>query len=202
MAYAKREGLETALAAGEKAAKNANQDDETRQASILIAMVKDEMRELEHEISRTDFAKTGCLDEAAEADEHLQCVCSYDPEPVKEETWSMSEVCTTCFAANKRGVTGQMGTSFKIKRGTVRFALLGEKSMTNFVKLTILDKDTALVAGKMPGPRLTEGRPYYQESVSNELPKDLETGELGEPIWYPVEWDVSEYLGRDAVIQI
>merc|ERR1719359_129660 len=168
MAYAKREGLETALAAGEKAAKNANQDDETRQASILIAMVKDEMRELEHEISRLDFARTGCLDPAEESAEHLQCVCSYDPEPVKEETWSMSTVCTTCFAANKRGETGFMGTSFAIKKGTVRFALLGEPSMTNFVKLTILDKGTALVAGKMPGPRLTEGRPYYQESVSNE----------------------------------
>merc|ERR1719456_504542 len=201
-AYAKREGLETALAAGEKALKLANAEDETRQASILIAMVKEEMREIEHEIARLDYAKTGCLDPAEEAEEHLQCVCSYDPEPVKEETWSMSEVCTTCFAANKRGETGLMGTSFKLKKGTVRFALLGEMSPTNFVKLTVLDKGTALIKGKMPGPRLTEGRPYYQESVSNELPKDVETGELGEPQWYPVEWDVSEFLGRDAVITV
>merc|ERR1719409_2530040 len=165
-------------------------------------MVKEEMREVEHEIARLDFAQTGCLDPAEEADEHLQCVCEFDPEPVKEETWSMSTVCTTCFAANKRGQDGLMGTSFKIKRGTVRFALLGEPTPTNFVKLVILDKDTALVAGKMPGARLTEGRPFYQESVSNELPVDLESGEVGEPQWYPVEWDVSEFVGRDAVVQI
>merc|ERR1719163_1551931 len=200
-AYAKREGLETALAAGEKALKLANADDETRQASILIAMVKDEMRELEHEISRLDFARTGCLDPAEESAEHLQCVCSYDPEPVKEETWSMSTVCTTCFAANKRGETGFMGTSIKIKKGVMRFAMLGAPSLTNFVKITILDKDTALVAGKMPGPRLTEGRPFYQESVSNELPVDAD-GNVGEPQWYPVEWDLSEFLGRDAVVQV
>merc|ERR1719364_317793 len=102
----------------------------------------------------------------------------------------MSEVCSTCFAANKRGMTGLMGTSFKLKKSTVRFALLGEPSVTNFVKLTILDKGTALIAGKMPGPRLTEGRPYFQESVSNKLPVDAE-GNVGEPQWYPVEWDVS-----------
>merc|ERR1719163_682351 len=114
----------------------------------------------------------------------------------------MSEVCTTCFAANKRGMTGQMGTSFKIKKGTVRFAMLGEASLTNFVKLTILDKGTALVAGKMPGPRLTEGRPYYQEAVSNELPVDPVTGEVGSPQWYPVEWDLTEYTGRMAVLAI
>merc|ERR550514_418771 len=165
-------------------------------------MIKDEQRENEHDISRLDYAKTGCLDPAEDADEHLQCVCSYDPEPVKEETWSMSTVCTTCFAANKRGVTGTMGTSFKIKKGTVRFAMLGEESLTNFVKLTILDKGTALVAGKMPGARLTEGRPFYQESVSNKPPVDTESGEVGEPQWYPVEWDVSEYVGRDAVITV
>merc|ERR1719409_2085361 len=201
-AYAKREALENALTAGNSALKSANDDEETRQASILIAMVKDEMRELEHEISRLDYAKTGCLDPAEDSDEHLQCVCSYDPEPVKEETWSMSTVCTTCFAANKRGLTGTMGTSFKIKKSTVRFALLGEESVTNFVKLIVLDKGTALIAGKMPGPRVTEGRPYYQESVSNKLPVDAETGEVGSPQWYPVEWDLSEYVGRDAVIQV
>merc|ERR550537_66980 len=94
-----------------------------------------------------------------------------------------------------------MGTSFKIKKGVIRFAMLGEESLTNFVKVTILDKDTALVAGKMPGPRLTEGRPFYQESVSNKPHVDAE-GNIGEPEWYPVEWDVSEYLGRDAVIQV
>jgi hypothetical protein len=114
----------------------------------------------------------------------------------------MSTVCTTCFAANKRGVTGQMGTSFKIKKTTMRLALLGEESLTNFVKLTILDKDTALVAGKMPGARLTEGRPYYQEPVSNKPHVDVETGEVGEPQWYPVEWDLTEYVGRTAVLQI
>merc|ERR1719506_3360034 len=200
--YAKRESLDAALATGEKALKNANADDEKRQASILLAMVKEEMREVEHEIARLDFAQTGCLDPAEEADEHLQCVCSYDPEPVKEETWSMSTVCTTCFAANKRGLTGTMGTSFKIKKGTMRFAMLGEETPTNFVKLTILDKGTALVAGKMPGPRLTEGRPYHQEAVSNKLKVDPETGEAKEPEWYPVEWDVSEYVGRMAVLSI
>jgi len=93
----------------------------------------------------------------------------------------MSSTCTTCFAANKRGMTGQMGTSFTIKKGTVRFAMLGEESPTNFVKLTILDKGTALVAGKMPGPRLTEGRPYHQEAVSNKRKVDPESGEAGEP---------------------
>merc|ERR1719502_1675181 len=201
-AYAKRDALATALAAGEQALKNANDDEETRQSSILIAMIKEEQRENEHDISRLDYAKTGCLDPAEDADEHLQCVCSYDPEPVKEETWSMSEVCTTCFAANKRGMTGQMGTSFTIKKGTMRFALLGEATPTNFVKLTILDKGTALVAGKMPGPRLTEGRPYYQEAVSNELPVDPVSGEVGEPQWYPVEWDLTEYTGRMAVLAI
>jgi tetratricopeptide (TPR) repeat protein len=200
--YAKRDALDGALEAAETAVKRSNDDEEKRQSSILLAMIKEEQRENEHAISRLDYAKTGCLDPAEDADEHLQCVCSYDPEPVKEETWSMSTVCTTCFGANKRGVTGQMGTSFKIKKGTVRFALLGEESPTNFVKLTILDKGTALVAGKMPGPRLTEGRPYYQESVSNELPVDAVTGEVGEPQWYPVEWDVTEYLGREAVLQV
>merc|ERR550537_552453 len=94
-----------------------------------------------------------------------------------------------------------MGTSFKIKKGVIRFAMLGEESLTNFVKVTILDKDTALVAGKMPGPRLTEGRPFYQESVSNKPHVDAE-GNIGEPQWYPVEWDVSEFLGRDAVITV
>merc|ERR1719502_376998 len=201
-AYSKRDGLEATLAIAEKSVKQANDDDEKRQSSILLAMVKDELREVEHEISRLDFARTGCLDPAEEADEHLQCVCEYDPEPVKEETWSMSTVCTTCFAANKRGMTGQMGTSFTIKKGTVRFAMLGEETPTNFVKLTILDKGTALVAGKMPGPRLTEGRPYHQEAVSNKVKVDLETGEAKEPEWYPVEWDVSEYVGRLAVLSI
>merc|ERR550537_939550 len=94
-----------------------------------------------------------------------------------------------------------MGTSFKIKKGVIRFAMLGEESLTNFVKVTILDKDTALVAGKMPGPRLTEGSPFYQESVSNKPHVDAE-GNIGEPQWYPVEWDVSEFLGRDAVITV
>jgi hypothetical protein len=84
----------------------------------------------------------------------------------------------------------------------MRFALLGEATPTNFVKLTILDKGTALVAGKMPGPRLTEGRPYYQEAVSNELPVDPVSGEVGEPQWYPVEWDLTEYTGRMAVLAI
>merc|ERR550514_2427208 len=163
---------------------------------------KEEQREVDHELTRVDYAKTGCLDPAEEAEEHLQCTCSFDPEPVKEETWSMSEVCTTCFAANKRGETGMMGTSFKLKKSTVRLALLGEPSATNFVKLTILDKGTALVRGKMPGARLTEGRPFFQESVSNELPVDQATGEKGAPQWYPVEWDVSEFVGRDAVVTV
>merc|ERR1719162_2444005 len=74
-------------------------------------------------------------------------------------------------------------------------------SMANFAKLTVLDKDFAGVAGKMPGARNLDGRPNFQETVSNQPGQD-EDGNDMDPAWDPTEWDVSEFVGRKALIQI
>jgi len=199
---AKLQALEGALSGAKATKAAAGDDDEKRQAATVVAMVQAEIDQTNAEMDRLTFASTGCLDEAEEAEEQLQCTCSFDPEPIKEESWSMSEVCTTCHLGQTRGTTGTTGTVFTIKKNTLRFSLRGEPTQQNFVKITIMDKGQAMVKGKMPGAKTLEGRPYFQEGVSNKRRDDGDMGEEGEAEWYPVEWDLTEYTGRDGFIQI
>jgi hypothetical protein len=179
----------------------ANDDSEKRDAYTLAALIDAEIEETTAEKEEMMNAKTGCMDEEKDASIFLQCKCEMDPEPLQAEEWSMSNVCTTCYAQSKGKKTGIIGVVFPIKKNTFRFAMQGASSMANFAKLTILDKDFAGVAGKMPGARNLDGRPNFQETVSNDAGVD-EDGNETDPHWYPVEWDVSEFIGRDALIQI
>ena len=77
-------------------------------------------------------AKTGCMDEEKDASIFLQCKCEMDPEPLQAEEWSMSNVCTTCYAQSKGKKTGIIGVVFPIKKNTFRFAMQGASSMANF----------------------------------------------------------------------
>jgi len=193
------------LKAAIKSAKDNEQEDKLRVNLELKALIDHEIEALGLETENLEHARTGCMDQAEDSSSNLQCRCGAPKveDVVSVEEWSGDEVCTTCFARSSTAAsTGMMGAGFKVKKNTVRFAMQGNQALGNFVKLTILDKGQPRVIGKMPGQKVLEGRPSFQETVSNHGHLREADGEEEEPLWYPVEWDLSEYVGRDAYVQV
>jgi hypothetical protein len=117
----------------------------------------------------------------------LVCKCTPETEPVKVQEWSMDSVCPTCFAstAHSAAVTGAMTTEFKIRKNTLTFGLSGEPGADVHVKLTIVNRKAASAAKRL------RNMPFVIERPSSD------NGD-----WYPVNWDLSQFIGETAVIEV
>jgi hypothetical protein len=117
----------------------------------------------------------------------LMCKCEPDPRPMKLESWSQHNTCDSCYAstAHDDAVTGTMEREITIKKNTLTFALKGEQSLSKFVKLTI--KNT---------------KANQEHKAYKDQPFIMETPDATDGDWYPVNWDLSEFVGRKAKIEV
>jgi len=116
----------------------------------------------------------------------LKCSCGADPEPFRTQSWTGDKLCPTCYASTEHDgtIVGAMTTEFKIKKNALSFYLKGAPGATRFVSLTV--KNTKVVASKA-----LKGQPTISEPPSNM-----------DGTWYPVEWDLSQYVGEVAVLEV
>jgi len=118
------------------------------------------------------------------AESSAVCKCVPDEAPVKIIGYSGNTKCAACFASSgEAGNTGEMSTEFKIKKNTFSFLMSGDPSAMNYVKLTVKNSKVAKAS------KALEGMPFITQTVSG----------VG---WYPVEWDVSSYVGETAVLTV
>jgi len=115
----------------------------------------------------------------------LLCKCEPDPEPIKTEHWSQDKLCPTCHAMSDAKGTGSMIRDFKIKKNTLFYGLKAPASPTQFVRLTVINEKAA-----------------NPEKALKGQPTIMEVPSATDGDWYPVSWDLSEHVGKQARLEV